>query len=167
VTDVFLWDALVLAEQQAGLRARNRNFESSSLQHCVATNRSHGVRDKNVPPRKSFRPSETTNSTFLAFRPTLARRARAVRRRGRGRSDLLWAVAVGVGDYLHHVTIGVLEVDAATAVQMIDLAGLGTPRIGVIADAPSANAGERRVELGVADKERVMSRTKLFTRIID
>src|SRR5215813_4094420 len=81
--------------------------------------------------------------------------------RARGRSDLLWAVAVGVGDYLHHVTVGVLEIDAATAVQMIDLAGLGTPRIGVITDAPSANAGERRV----ADKERVMSRTKLFTRI--
>src|SRR5215468_9398153 len=83
----------------------------------------------------------------------------------RGRSDLLGSVAVGVGDYLHHVTVGVLEIDAATAMQMIDLAGLGTPRIGVITDAPSADAGERRVELGVADKERVMSRTKLFTRI--
>ena len=84
----------------------------------------------------------------------------------RGQSDLLGPVAVGVGDYLHHVTVGVVEIDAATAVQMIDLAGLGTPRIGVITDAPSADAGERRVELGVADKEGVMSRTKLFTRIV-
>src|SRR6516165_6389393 len=83
----------------------------------------------------------------------------------RGRSDLLGSVAVGVGDYLHHVTVGVFEIDAATAVQMIDLAGFGTPRIGVITDAPSADAGERRVKLGVADKEGVMSRTKLFTRI--
>src|SRR6516162_10527795 len=83
----------------------------------------------------------------------------------RGQSDLLGPVAVGVGDYLHHGTVRVVEIDAATAVQMIDLAGLGAPRIGVITDAPSANAGERRVELGVADKERVMSRTKLFTRI--
>src|SRR6266446_6792423 len=83
----------------------------------------------------------------------------------RGRSDLLGPVAVGVGDYLHHVTVGVVEIDAATAVQMVDLAGLGAPRIGVIPDALSADAGERRVELGVADKERVMPRTKLFARI--
>jgi hypothetical protein len=27
-----------------------------------------------------------------------------------------------VGDYFHHVTVGVVEIDAATAVQMIDLA---------------------------------------------
>src|SRR5204862_1303237 len=59
----------------------------------------------------------------------------------------------------------VVEIDAATAVQMIDLAGLGAPRIGVIPDALSANAGERRVELGVADKEGVMPRTKLFARV--
>src|SRR5215469_9358774 len=83
----------------------------------------------------------------------------------RGRSDLLGLVAVGVGDYFHHVTVGGLEIDAATAVQMIDLARLGAPRIGVIPDALSADAGERRVELGVADKERVMPRTKLFARI--
>ena len=69
---------------------------------------------------------------------------------GREQSDLLWPIAVGVGDYLHHVTVGVFEIDAATAVQMIDLAGLGTPRIGVITDAPSADAGECRVKFGVA-----------------
>jgi hypothetical protein len=33
----------------------------------------------------------------------------------RGRSDLLGPVAVGVGDYLHNVTVGVVEIDAATA----------------------------------------------------
>src|SRR5215469_18466495 len=48
---------------------------------------------------------------------------------------------------------------------MIDIAGLSAPRIGVIPDALSAEAGERRVELGVADKERVMPGTKLFARI--
>src|SRR6516164_1899298 len=83
----------------------------------------------------------------------------------RGQSDLLGPVAVGVGDYFHHVTVGVVEIDAATAVQMVDLAGLGAPRIGVIPDALSADAGERRVELGVADKERVMPWTKLFARV--
>jgi hypothetical protein len=48
---------------------------------------------------------------------------------------------------------------------MIDLAGLGAPRIGVIPDALSADAGERRVELGVADKEGVMPWSELFARI--
>jgi hypothetical protein len=51
------------------------------------------------------------------------------------------------------MTVGVVKIDAATAVQMVDLTGLGAPRIGVIADALGADAGERRVELGVADKE--------------
>ena len=70
-----------------------------------------------------------------------------------------------MGDYFHQVTAGIVKIDAATAVQMIDLAGLGAPRIGIIPDALSADAGERRVELGVADQERVMPRTKLFARI--
>jgi hypothetical protein len=69
-----------------------------------------------------------------------------------------------VGDYFHHVTVGVIEIDAATAVQMIDLAGLGAPRIGVILDALGADAGERRVKFGVADKEGVMPRPDLFAR---
>lgn len=76
----------------------------------------------------------------------------------RGRSDLLGPVAIGVGDYLHQVTVGIVEVDAGTAVQMIDLAGLGAPRTGIIPDALSADAGERRVEFGVADKEGVIAR---------
>src|SRR5271167_3922704 len=83
----------------------------------------------------------------------------------RGRSDLLGPVAVGVGDYFHHVTVGVVEIDTATAVQMVDLAGLGAPRIGVIPDALTADAGERRVKFGVAEKEGVVPRTKLFARI--
>ena len=34
----------------------------------------------------------------------------------RSRSDLLGSVAVGVGDYFHHVTVGVVEIDATAAV---------------------------------------------------
>src|SRR5580700_4190124 len=83
----------------------------------------------------------------------------------RGRSDLLGPVAVGVGDYFHHVTVGVVEIDAATAVQMIDLAGLGAPRIGVILDALGADAGERGGKFGVADKEGVVPRPEFFARI--
>ena len=67
--------------------------------------------------------------------------------------NLLGRVAVGVGNYLHQVTVGVIEIDAAATVQTIDLAGLGAPRIGVIPDVLSADAGQRRVELGVADKD--------------
>src|SRR6266700_5230368 len=74
--------------------------------------------------------------------PGRVRRPRGAPSSARGRSDLLGSVAVGVGDYFHHVTVGVLEIDAATAVQMIDLAGLGAPRIGVIPDAMGVDAGE-------------------------
>jgi len=63
-----------------------------------------------------------------------------------GRSDLLGAVAVGVGDYFHQVTVGVVKIDAATTVQMIDFAGPCAPRMGVVPDALSADSGERRVE---------------------
>jgi hypothetical protein len=35
----------------------------------------------------------------------------------RGRLDLLGPVTVSAGDYFHHVTVGVVEIDAATAVQ--------------------------------------------------
>jgi len=66
-----------------------------------------------------------------------------------GRSDLLGAVAVGVGDYFHQVTVGVVKIDAATTVQMIDFAGPCAPRMGVVPDALSADSGERRVEFRV------------------
>jgi len=42
----------------------------------------------------------------------------------RSQSGLLGPVAVGVGDYFHQVTVRVVEIDAATAVEMIDLAEL-------------------------------------------
>src|SRR5262249_44694314 len=91
--------------------------------------------------------------------------ARSARAPVRGRLNLLGPVAVGLGDYLHNMTIGVLEIDAAAPVKMIDLAGLGAPRGGVIPDALSADPGGRCVELGVADKEGVMPRPELFARI--
>ena len=68
-------------------------------------------------------------------------------------------------DYFHQVTVRIVKIDAATAMQMIDLAWLGAPRIGVIPDTLSADAGERRVKFGVADKEGVMPRPELFARI--
>jgi hypothetical protein len=50
--------------------------------------------------------------------PSGVRRPRSAPSPARGRSDLLGSVAVGVGDYFHHVTVGVVEIDAATAVQI-------------------------------------------------
>src|ERR1700719_3011634 len=40
----------------------------------------------------------------------------------RGRSDLLGPVAVGVGDYFHHVPVGVVEIDAVMGPRRGDLA---------------------------------------------
>src|SRR5215472_10119965 len=65
------------------------------------------------------------------------------------RSALLRPVAVRVGDDFHQVTARIFEIDAAAAVQVIDLARFGAPRVGVIAGAVSADTDERRVELGV------------------
>jgi hypothetical protein len=59
---------------------------------------------------------------------------------------LLGPVAVWPGNDLHQVAVGVFEIDAATTVQVVDLAGLGAPRIGIMLDAVSANAGERRIK---------------------
>src|SRR5689334_4983610 len=71
----------------------------------------------------------------------------SARSSARGPLNLLGPVAVGASDYLHHMTVRVIEIDPATTVQMIDLAGLGASRI------------------GVADKEGVMPRSKRFARI--
>src|SRR5215470_10647498 len=79
-----------------------------------------------------------------------------------GRSDLLGPVAVGLSYDFHQVTVGVVEIDAPAAVQMIDLTPLGAPRIGVIPHTLSADARECRVELGVANEEGVMPRPELL-----
>src|SRR6266404_742244 len=63
------------------------------------------------------------------------------------------------------MTTRIVEINAAAAVQVIDLAGFGAPRIGVIPGAQSADAGERRVELGIADEESIMPRPELLARI--
>jgi hypothetical protein len=47
---------------------------------------------------------------------------RAVRRRGRADDQVCSGRSpVGVGDYFHQMTVGVVEIDAATAVQMIPI----------------------------------------------
>jgi hypothetical protein len=50
-------------------------------------------------------------------------------------------------------------------VQTIDFTGLGAAGVGVIPDALCADTGERRVELGLADKEGAMPRPELVACI--
>src|SRR5689334_17074418 len=112
-----------------------------------------------VAPRQGSRP---------AMR--LRRLIRRIRRRGRAapvatcpvsRASLLHRpVAVGVGDDFHQVAARVVEIDPAAAVIVIDLAGLGPARIGVIAGTRGADAGKGGVKLGVADEKRVMPRAE-------
>src|ERR1700733_7668558 len=67
-----------------------------------------------------------------------------------------------MGDDFHQMTARIVEIDATAPVQMIDLAGFAAPRIGVIPGAQSAYAGERRVELGIADEESIVPRPEFF-----
>src|ERR1700692_938444 len=80
----------------------------------------------------------------------------------KGISVLLRLIAVRVGDDFHQMTARIVEIDAAAAVQVIDLSGFGAPRIGVIPRAQRSDAGERRVELGVADEKRIMPRPEFL-----
>ena len=54
--------------------------------------------------------------------------------------------AVGSGDELHQMTVGIVEIDAATIVKMIDLAAPGAVEVGVECDARTSDARERGVE---------------------
>src|SRR5215472_157674 len=81
------------------------------------------------------------------------------------RSDLLRPITVRMSDDFHQVAAGIVEINTAPAVQVIDLARLGAARIGVVPGALGTDAGEGRIELGVADQEGVMPRAELFPRI--
>src|SRR6267143_6094103 len=68
--------------------------------------------------------------------------------------------AVGLGDQLEEVAVGVVEIDAAAAVEVIDLARPLAAEIRVMRDAGGADAGEGGVELRFADEESVVLRAK-------
>src|SRR5262249_30992909 len=81
------------------------------------------------------------------------------------RSDLLRPITVRMSDDFHQVAAGIVEINTAPAVQVIDLARLGAARIGVIPGALGADTGEGRIELGVADKKRIVPGADLSPRI--
>ncbi len=99
--------------------------------------------------------------TRIADRGRLARTSCAALPRSVLSHLLLRHVPIGVGDQLHQVAVGVVEIDAAAAVVVVDFAGLRAARIGVVADALVADAGEGGVEFGVADQERVVHRPEI------
>ena len=71
------------------------------------------------------------------------------------------AATVWTSDDFEQMTIRVLEVHAAAAVAVIDLAGAGLSRIGPIRETPLEDAGKDRVEFGLADEESIVLRGDL------
>src|SRR5215470_15137053 len=68
----------------------------------------------------------------------------------------LGTAAVGAGEQLEQVAVGVLEVDAAAAVPGVDHAGLAAPGIGPVRQVLLANPAERGVELLLPDEKGVV-----------
>src|SRR5688500_18540948 len=64
--------------------------------------------------------------------------------------------SVGPGDDLQEVAAGVLPVDAATPVVVVDLAGPAAARVGPVGQLPFPDAPEDLVELVLADQESVV-----------
>src|SRR6516165_8830513 len=85
------------------------------------------------------------------LRNTATRRVDALDR-GRG------TAAVGAGQDLQQVPVGVLEVQAAAAVAVVDDLAPGPAGIGPVGQALLAEAVEGGVEFGLADQERVVLR---------
>src|SRR5579883_1627822 len=75
--------------------------------------------------------------------------------------DGLVLLSVGGGDQLHEMAIGIVEVDAPAAIEVVDLAGLGVAGAGVDGDALLAQPLDARVELGVAHQKGPVLRTEI------
>src|SRR4030095_17157396 len=65
-------------------------------------------------------------------------------------------VAVRLGDQLEQMAVGILEIDAAAAPVMVDLAGTALVMIGEVVDARLLDARERGIELLVVDQEGIV-----------
>src|SRR6266480_3131597 len=81
------------------------------------------------------------------------------------KSPLFGPIAVGLGNDFHQVAVRVVEIDAASAVAMVDFAGTLTPRRRVVLDAAGADARQRRIELRLAYEEREVLRPEILARI--
>src|SRR5271166_1164937 len=68
--------------------------------------------------------------------------------------------AVWAGDQLEQMPVRVVEIDAAAAIEVVDLAGPLASEIRVMLDAGGADTGECGVEFGVANQKGVVLRAK-------
>src|SRR5215510_11117438 len=76
------------------------------------------------------------------------------------------AAAVRAGQKLEQVTVGVLEVHAATPVVVVDLAPSGLAGVGPVVEMSGAHAGEDVVELLLADEESVVLRGDVVVALV-
>src|SRR6516162_958391 len=75
-------------------------------------------------------------------------------------SSALGGRAVGAGDQLEQVAVRVVEIDAAAAIEMIDLTRPLAAEIRVVRDTNGTNASEGGVEFGIADQEGIVLRAE-------
>ena len=98
-----------------------------------------------------------TRETPRLMRSFPIRQERRTTSRTHGRDQqLCGGAAVGAGDDLEQVSVGIVEVDAAAAVFVVDLARLLLVRIGPMGEAPFGDPAEDRVEIVFAHQERVV-----------
>jgi len=69
--------------------------------------------------------------------------------------------AVGAGDDFQEMAVVVLEIEAAAAIEMVDLAASVAVEVGVERDAGVFDAGQRAVELVLAQEKGVVSAAEL------
>src|SRR5207253_10438304 len=76
------------------------------------------------------------------------------------------AAAVGAGDDLEEMTVGVAEVDPTAPVVVIDLARPHLAGVGPVVQPPLFDTAEDRVEVVLADEERVVLGHDLGTGLV-
>ena len=114
----------------------------------------HGERADRRGPRRRTGVRAGQPAAMLA---RLAATASTCWRRGSVR-----ARSVGPGDDLQVVPRRILEVDAAAAVVVVDLAGPAAPRIGPVLQTALADASVDRVELVLGHQERIVLRADVL-----
>ena len=99
-------------------------------------------------------PSAASSSTSCRATPWARCRRTCCASSTRACSPRTWLpAAVGPREDLEAVAVGVVPVDAAAAVPVVDLAGLSMARVGPVGQAACADAAEDVVELGLAHQE--------------
>src|SRR3954464_14940920 len=71
------------------------------------------------------------------------------------------AAAVGSRDRFEHMPVGILEVDPAAAIPLVNLVPLAATGVGPIGQVPFPNAREDLVEFGLGHQKGVMLRNDL------